>query len=226
MKTKPEEDQPDCGWCVNFVTKDTVQGERVKFRFKQRQDIQLRLSAQPISGEQIDVTVLPVVALDSLGELKPGRSLPGQWLPMIAYGDSALLKHAFVTGVYDYMKEPWTVEELIERVDRLLDLWRERLVFRWGNIRLEGNFLWHAGRKAQLSYQECEILRVLLRQRGKAVPRDVLFYTIWGRLPQNRSRVIDVHVASINRKFGALIPATEKDRIVRSVRGTGYVVYQ
>ena len=58
------------------------------------------------------------------------------------------------------------------------------------------------------------------------MPRDVLFYTIWGRLPQNRSRVIDVHVASINRKFGALIPATEKDRIVRSVRGTGYVVYQ
>lgn len=84
-----------------------------------------------------------------------------------------------------------------------------------------------------LSRQESEILGTLLKQRGKTVTREVLFYRIWGNLPDKPSRVVDVHVSSLNRKIRKLMPGGEgtadipdgtTDRLIVTVRGLGYKI--
>ena len=143
-------------------------------------------------------------------------------LPVIPYGSPSFLRKAFQAGSYDYLKDPWSPEELLFRLDKLVRMWNEQCLL--GDIIYTGNRLCSPANEVYLSHQESEILRALVKQRGQAVSREVLFYTLWGRLPVHRSRVIDVHISSIKKKFFSLSPQNGRKGPIYPVRGIGYMI--
>ncbi len=230
MKTNPKEDADGSTWGVNFVSEHAVLAQRVKYRLNQRHDLHATVSSEPAIEKSPDLLILPVAKLmDYVERVRSGAGisaawLPEGWMPVIVYGEPGRLKSAFDVGAADYLKNPWTIDEMLARLDRLIGLWRERQVFAWGRLSVGGGELRYEGRKVRLSQQENPILRLLLRNRSRTVPRDVLFYAIWGRVPEHRSRAVDMHVAAINRKIKSLAPVPEGESVIHSVRGAGYTI--
>ena len=94
--------------------------------------------------------------------------------------------------------------------------------FAWGALRLESLAVCSGAECRPLSLPEYRILAALLRHRGQVVPRTVLYYAIWSKAPEGRSRVVDVHVSSLRRKLLELCP--DSRGCLRCLRGSGYAL--
>ncbi len=235
----------DSSWRIHLVTTDAPLAERIRYHFRNRTDLDLATSEELLPVTEADVFIIPVQMLAGLETTRnPAKTssrteslfpdgfafhtssgLPdAEVLPIIAYGSTSQMSGAFLTGVFDYLSDPWTPGELVLRLDRLLQRWQRRFQFEWGNLSLKGNVLTSSERKAFVSHQEAKILRLMLKNRGRVVSRDSLFYVLWGKPPENPSRVVDVHVSSLNRKLRALVPDLTGQRLIVSVRKIGYTI--
>jgi hypothetical protein len=72
------------------------------------------------------------------------------------------------------------------------------------------------GRRTALTELEFSLLRVLIENESKVVPRAKLLKRVWGRTHTSGSNVVDVAVRSLRKKMGA------SASMVESVRGVGY----
>jgi len=200
-------------------------------------------STVPLPEDEVDMYVAPVdVAVEILRPREEpyglarksgaGTAPPASLVPVIAFGPAGLMRSAFVSGVADYLREPWGPEELELRAARVFKEVRQKMEFPWGTVALDGRCVETGAGSASLTLHESKILRSLILNRGAPVCREALAYWIWGRPgPRGRegqargaglrgSRAIDVHVASIRRKLETLIPGP----FIKAVRNEGYIV--
>lgn len=145
-------------------------------------------------------------------------------LPVIGYGSPSLLRNAFLSGCSDYIKNPWSLEELEIRIDLIKKKIEKCFIFPWGRLKLEALYAISEKGKKLLSYQEFKILKLLLLHRGEVVPRDVLFYSIWNNPGTKKSRIIDVHISSLRKKLKNIIPINCNDSFIISARNEGYLI--
>lgn len=141
---------------------------------------------------------------------------------LLAYGEAQLLAGCFSAGCDDYLKEPWTPAELEWRLRKLQTRRPRRFSFSWGTFELHGLEILTSRGQCSLSHQEARVLSLLLRGGGEAVPREALYYAIWGKPPEGNSRVVDVHVSNLRRKLLRLYP--QSAGCLRSVRRVGYLL--
>ncbi len=201
------------------MTEDAILAKRFLGYCAREKGLEALSSSEPVGVADIDLYVLPVERLHLLLE-DPSWTL--SCIPIIAYGDPSALRGAFLAGCADYLREPWSIEELALRARRLISL--PRLCLRGIPLRLsEGSVATRFGR-AELTFPEQRILLALLRHKGSVVPRSALQCALWGRLPQGRSRVVDVHVSSLRRKLRRVLPSGEAGPLIRAVKGIGYLV--
>ncbi len=132
--------------------------------------------------------------------LDAGSSLPQP--PFIASGTPSQLTAAFAAGALDFLRLPWEAEELRERVTRALQ--------NAGTSRLlpEGGF----------STSENRVLRALILGGGEGVPREALFYLVYGNSSSNSGRRLDMFVSRLRRKLRDIPGAPE----IRTIRGWGF----
>ncbi len=132
-------------------------------------------------------------------------------------------------GADDYVVKPYSVKEILARVEAVLRRSAERplelesISFPGGAAdfrRLELRF--DDGQREELSERESELLRYLAQNAGRAISRDELLARVW-RLPSNavRTRTIDMHVARLREK---LRDSLEVPRVILTVRGKGYML--
>lgn len=203
---------------INFVTGDAVLARRVATYSRRIDKLDINISSTPLAETDLDAYVVPV---ERIAWLLDGAARPRTWLPVVAYGPSRALGAAFLAGCRDYLREPWPLEELSFRLARLVD--SSSFPTGWGTVRLAGSSAASQYGEVELSAGEYRILRVLLMQAGRPVPREVLYYALWGRTDKS-SRVVDVHISSLRRKLRGIAAPSEAGGLVRSARGLGYIV--
>jgi hypothetical protein len=167
---------------------------------------------EPTPDDDVDLYIAPAAGLPELP--RPGP-------PVIACGPAALMRTSFLAGCEDYLREPWTPEELGLRALAVLARVARCYRFPWGEISFEGNDLRTPAGLLPLTLHESRILRMLLRARGAPVPRRALTWSTGGN-GGTGGRSVDVHVAAIRHKLRALISQTGP--FIVSVRGQGYMV--
>ncbi len=210
------------GIVINLVTSDPVRIERLKYFQRKYKSISIVFSEIPLSEKEFDAFVLPIEKLPLIIDclhIKKGDAAPA----LLCYGRAKSLRNAFLSGCSDYLKEPWDAEELECRLLRLLSKNNDTFCFTWGKIMLNDMKLICPDGEGEikLSHQEYKICQSLLKNRGQIVPREVLYYAIWGK-PSDSSRVVDVHISSLRKKLESLL--LESKGCISSVRGCGYVI--
>ncbi len=210
MKTKRRSENAPT---INFVGFEPVLYERVLASLGSS-PYHFTSTAEPLPDDEVD---LFIVAARHVGGLAQGG------VPVIAHGPAGLMRSAFLGGCADYLREPWTPEELALRVQAAIARKRACFEFPWGEARLEGDELRTAGGRAPLTHHEAVILRALLRQRGRPVPRAALGSLLGGRALRGAgSRRVDAHVSALRRRVHSVAP--EAGRFIVCVRGQGYMV--
>jgi len=131
-------------------------------------------------------------------------------------------------GADDYVVKPFSVKELLARIQAVLRRSPERptdvtvVDFDGGSADLaRGEVHFEDGGRSELSVREGELLRYLASSAGRVISRDELLSRVW-RLTPGRvdTRTIDVHVARLREK---LRDDPAKPRLIQTVRGKGYM---
>lgn len=170
--------------------------------------------------------MLPYVDGFSLG--KEIRSLDSK-VPIIFLTAKSQTEDAlqgFGSGGNDYIRKPFSMEELIVRIKNLLALSNQSRNFEVSPEALSlGRYLFYAGRQElhlgdsvkRLSHRETELLSMLIRQKQEAVLRKTILDKIWGNDSFFNSRNLDVYIT----KLRDYLKEDEKIQII-TLKGVGY----
>jgi DNA-binding response OmpR family regulator len=75
------------------------------------------------------------------------------------------------------------------------------------------------GRALPLSVRELELLEALVRNKGRIVPREELYATVWGGPLRAQDRSVDVYVHKLRSKLARAVPEC---RFIHTHFGFGY----
>jgi DNA-binding response OmpR family regulator len=172
--------------------------------------------------------VLP--GCDGLEILRQVRQLrPTQPVIILtARGDETDRVAGLRLGADDYVVKPFSVRELLARLEAVLRRSPERptsvdkIEFAGGVACLARcEVAFDDGSRADLSEKEVEVLRYLASNAGRAISREELLRRVWQLDPRGlETRTIDMHITRLREK---LRDDPHEPRVVRTVRGKGYM---
>lgn len=137
--------------------------------------------------------------------------------------------HGLRLGADDYVIKPFSIKELMARIEAVLRRSPERptdiqhVAFKGGRADLERHEVrFDDGERCELSDRELQLLRYLASHGGRAISREEILARVWGLNPAGiTTRTIDMHVARLREK---LRDDPTQPRIVLTVRGRGYML--
>jgi DNA-binding response OmpR family regulator len=159
--------------------------------------------------------------LSALKKKRPGQAV----IILSARGEENDRVRGLVNGADDYVVKPFSMKELLARVDAVLRRSCERSApaeeraVPGGKVDFRRQVIdFHDGRSEELSEREAQLLRYLIDSNGRLVTREEILRNLWNLDPaRTETRTIDMHVMHLRTKLG------DKDqRILTTVRGKGY----
>jgi DNA-binding response OmpR family regulator len=157
-------------------------------------------------------------------QAKPRQAI----LLLTARGSEQDVLEGFTAGADDYVTKPFSVAQLTARVKALLRRAGVRPVsrFRAGPLEVDGDRLQAVIGEARvdLTVRDVELLAHLASAGARVVGRPELLRAVWGfeRVQGVETRCVDMHVAKLRRKLGAL----GSQPVIETVRGAGYRLEQ
>lgn len=139
-----------------------------------------------------------------------------------ARGDEVDRVVGFELGAVDYVVKPFSVRELLLRVQailrRLQTKKEDRRILELGRLRLdeEAHRVWVDNREVELTLLEFKLLLSLLENRERVQTRSALLDGVWGMDSSITTRTVDTHVKRLRDKLGPV------GDYVQTVRGIGY----
>jgi DNA-binding response OmpR family regulator len=181
--------------------------------------------------EQPDVCVLDLMlpGQDGWSVIESARA-EGIGTPIVvvsARGTEHDRVHALEIGADDYLVKPFSMKELVARVQaaarrgvRPQEQSRGESV-EVGELRIDPREVqaYVHGRSADLTPTEFRLLYALALEQGRVVTRDELLQRLWGRRESHRDRTVDVFVKKLREKLDR---AGAEHTFIQTRYGVGY----
>lgn len=133
--------------------------------------------------------------------------------------------NGFMTGADDYVGKPFSVVELVARVDALYRRLRQGSfnadIITSGpfSLNLRSRELTKAGERIELTQVEYLIMKNFLENRGRALSRDDIMNAVWGKDYHGDLKVVDVNIRRLRLKIEDDAAAP---RFISTIWGFGY----
>jgi two-component system phosphate regulon response regulator PhoB len=142
---------------------------------------------------------------------------------LTARGEEEERVRGLETGADDYVVKPFSIPELLARINALLRRANPALVaslLQVGDLELDrtSHRVRRSGREMHLGPTEYRLLEYLMRSPGRVYSRGQLLDAVWGTDVYVDERTVDVHVGRLRK----VINRGRNPDPIRTVRGTGY----
>ncbi|MEM7243959.1 MAG: response regulator transcription factor [Acidobacteriota bacterium] len=154
------------------------------------------------------------------------EAIPAQPVLMLtAKGSEEDILTGFRSGADDYLTKPFSIAELLVRMEALLRRsgrlpeQREQ-AFSLGAWSIEPatGQATRDGHAIELTEKEVDLARAFVRDAGRLISRRRLLQDVWGwgKVEDVQTRTVDVHVAKLRKKLG------KDGALIETLRGEGY----
>lgn len=150
---------------------------------------------------------------------------------LTAHGNPEERVRGLELGADDYLTKPFHFRELLLRIQNCLKRAQDlaelpgemRGVVRIGRARVDfERFTAEVGGTSHaLTHKECAVLRLLASRVGKAVSRDEILDKAWSADEFPTSRTVDNFIVRLRK---LVEPDADEPRVIRSIRGVGYLL--
>jgi two-component system alkaline phosphatase synthesis response regulator PhoP len=216
------EDEPG----LVLTISDLLSGEGYEVEIAQDGEAGLRMASEGVFDAIILDLMLPKKnGLEVCRELR-GKGIDTAVLMLTARGQVIDRVVGLKLGADDYLTKPFDPAELLARLEALLRrVNKENRIavetfefsdvfvdFRRAEVR-------RAGQPVNLASKELQLLRYLIDNRERVVPREEIMRKVWEYASDASSRTIDTHVAWLRQK---LEENAQSPRHNQTIRGKGY----
>ena len=127
----------------------------------------------------------------------------------------------FELGVEDYVVKPFSVRELVLRIQAVLRRMEpapDAPVSRFGCLSIEADAhrVWVEDQEVRLTLTEFKLLLTLFERKNRVQSRITLLEDVWGMDTEAEVRTVDTHVKRLREKLG------KAEAYLETVRGAGY----
>jgi two-component system, OmpR family, alkaline phosphatase synthesis response regulator PhoP len=132
-------------------------------------------------------------------------------------------------GADDYLTKPFNLEELLLRVNKLINKNKKLLdktsvgdVYHFGGNSIDfkaQEAKKNNGERIQLSKKETMLLKLLIENKNEVVPREKILQAVWGYNVYPTTRTIDNFILNFRKYFEE---DSRNPKYFHSVRGVGY----
>jgi two-component system response regulator RegX3 len=147
-------------------------------------------------------------------------------LMLTARGSEGDVLEGFRRGADDYVPKPFSVAQVVARVEALLrrSSSRPQRAFQLAGLDVDPDNLRVTGtdRSIDLTPRDIELLTHFATATGRVVTRDELLIEVWGYTKVDRveTRCVDMQIAKLRKKLTAIT----SNSVIETVRGAGYRV--
>ena len=155
--------------------------------------------------------------LEKLQEISPGNPV----IMLSARTDKEDVTKGLKLGADDYIRKPFGVEELVLRIEKLLNRNSKEasLVLQCGPITLDSgkHLVTLNGENIELSPTEFSLLYILMQNMNLVLTKEKLLDLVWGVDFVTSSNVVDTYISYLRKKLH-----TKKFTGIKTVRGIGF----
>ena len=175
----------------------------------------------------LDLMIPGMDGFDVCKEIKKDKDMKNTSIIMLtAKGEELDKILGLELGADDYMTKPFSVRELLARVKAVLrrtSTFNEEENDVYESKSLKIDFERHEvninEKKVDLTLKEFELLKILIKNKGKILKREMLLDKIWGYEYIGETRTVDVHIRYLRKK----IEEDDKNpKFIETIRGVGY----
>ena len=169
--------------------------------------------------------------IDAVREIRTFSAIPVLFLTARSFDmDKA---QAYGVGGDDYLVKPFSARELMMKAEALIrryNSYAPKSDDGAQTVRLSASVVVNVdmrevtkgGKVLDIRDKEMEVLLYLVRNRGKTLSTDDIYFGVWGEIPLGSSaNTVTVHILNLRRK---LEDSPSAPKIIRTVWGRGYQI--
>lgn len=169
----------------------------------------------------IDLVLPDGDGVDVCAQLRSWSEMP--ILVLSAIGEEAQKVRALEAGADDYVTKPFGPKEMVARLRaamRRAPGGEEEPTTEIGGLEVDfgAHTVSRDGEEIHLTPTEFELLRTLVRNRGRLMTHRALLTEVWGPAWGEDTATLRTHVANLRRK----VETNEGERLIRTDPGVGY----
>jgi DNA-binding response OmpR family regulator len=112
------------------------------------------------------------------------------------------------------------INALIRRANLSYDA--DRSVLECANLKLfpDNHRAERAGQEIRLTLQEFKLLKLLMENKNKVLPRTQMLETVWGINFDTNTNIVDVYISYLRNK----VDTEGQPKLIETVKGVGYAI--